>query len=64
MKFWNLGQNVQNTPDNKTMALKPGFSEINFAKIENWNANEIKINPNMIWHAYLHEWNPKMAKIS
>ena len=35
LKFRNLGQNDQNTPDNKTMALKPGFSEINFAKLKN-----------------------------
>ena len=35
LKFRNLGQNDQNTPDNKTMALKPGFFEINFAKLKN-----------------------------
>ena len=27
MKFRNWGQNDQNTPDSKTMALKSGFSE-------------------------------------
>ena len=43
---------------------KPGFSEINFVKMGNWNANDIEINPNMTWHAYLHDKNPKMAKIS
>ena len=36
-----------------------------FYKIEKiWNANEIEINPNMILHAYVHDKNPKMAKIS
>ena len=35
MKFRNWGPNDQNTPDNKTMALKPGFSEINFVKMKN-----------------------------
>ena len=58
LEFWNLGQNDQNAPDNKTMALKPGFSEINFAKMGNVKWKWYKINPNMILYAYSHDKNP------
>ena len=59
LEDWNfeiIGQNDQNTPNNKTMALKPGFSEINFAKLKKYEM-QMRWKLTLIWylHAYLYE---------
>ena len=54
MKFRNWGQNEQNTPDSKTMALKPGFSERYFVKCKFWNTNNDKLT--QIWYDMIKMW--------